>query len=45
MVYPVTASAPLFTVLFTFLLLKGKESLTWRIALGAVAIVAGVIAL
>jgi drug/metabolite transporter (DMT)-like permease len=44
-VYPVTASAPLFTVLVTFLLLKGKESLTWRIALGAVAIVVGVVAL
>ena len=44
-VYPVTASAPLFTLLFTFLLLRGKESLTWRIVLGAVAIVAGVVAL
>ncbi len=44
-VYPVTASAPLFTLLFTFLLLRGKESLTWRIVLGVVAIVAGVVAL
>lgn len=44
-VYPVTASAPLFTLAFTALLLKGTESLTWRIVLGAVAIVAGVVAL
>lgn len=44
-VYPVTASAPLFTLLFTFFVLKGKETLTWRIVLGAVAIVAGVVAL
>jgi drug/metabolite transporter (DMT)-like permease len=44
-VYPVTASAPLFTLFFTFFLLKGKESLNWRIVAGAVAIVAGVIAL
>jgi len=44
-VYPVTSSAPLFTLFFTFFLLKGKERLTPRIVLGAVAIVAGVIAL
>lgn len=44
-VYPVTASAPLFTLGFTALLLRGKERLTWRIALGAVAVVLGVIAL
>ncbi len=45
MVYPVTASAPLFTILFTAILLRGKETLNWRIVLGAVAVVAGVIAL
>jgi drug/metabolite transporter (DMT)-like permease len=44
-VYPVTASAPLFTLGFTALLLRGTEALTWRIVAGAVAVVAGVIAL
>ncbi len=44
-VYPVTASAPLFAILFTAILLRGKETLNWRIVLGAVAVVAGVIAL
>ena len=44
-VYPVTSSAPLFTILFTAILLKGRETLTWRIVVGAVAVVAGVIAL
>jgi DME family drug/metabolite transporter len=42
-VYPVTASAPLFTLVFTALLLRGVERLTWRIVLGAIAVVAGVI--
>jgi drug/metabolite transporter (DMT)-like permease len=41
----VTASAPIFTLIFTWLLLRGKERLTWRIVLGAVFIVAGVIVL
>lgn len=44
-VYPVTASAPLFTLAFTAILLRGKEQLTWRIVLGAVAVVLGVVAL
>lgn len=44
-VYPVTASAPLFTLAFTALLLKDQETLNWRIVLGALAVVAGVIAL
>lgn len=44
-VYPVTASAPLFTLGFTALLLRGQEALGPRIVLGAVAVVAGVIAL
>ena len=44
-VYPVTASAPLFTLLFTWMFLKGTERLTWRIILGAVFIVAGVVVL
>ena len=44
-VYPVTASAPLFTLLFTWMFLKGTERLTWRIILGAIFIVAGVVIL
>jgi drug/metabolite transporter (DMT)-like permease len=44
-VYPVTSSAPLFTLGFTALLLRGHERLTWRVVLGAGAVVAGVIAL
>jgi drug/metabolite transporter (DMT)-like permease len=42
-VYPLVASAPLFTLVFTALLLKGVELLNWRIVLGAVAVVVGVI--
>jgi drug/metabolite transporter (DMT)-like permease len=42
-VYPVTSSAPLFTLAFTALLLRGVETLTWRIVLGAMAVVGGVI--
>jgi drug/metabolite transporter (DMT)-like permease len=42
-VYPVTSAAPLFTLAFTAILLRGVEQLTWRIVLGAVAVVAGVI--
>jgi drug/metabolite transporter (DMT)-like permease len=44
-VYPVTSSTPLFTILFTGIFLRGRETLTWRIVVGAVAVVAGVIAL
>jgi drug/metabolite transporter (DMT)-like permease len=44
-VYPVTASAPIFTLGFTALLLRGQEQLTWRIVLGVVLVVIGVIAL
>jgi DME family drug/metabolite transporter len=44
-VYPVTASAPIFTLGFTWLLLKGKERLTWRIVVGACLVVAGVVVL
>jgi drug/metabolite transporter (DMT)-like permease len=42
-VYPLVASAPLFTLAFTALLLKGVELLTWRIVLGAAAVVLGVV--
>jgi DME family drug/metabolite transporter len=44
-VYPVTSTAPLFTLLFTALMLRKTERLTWRIVVGAVAITAGVIVL
>lgn len=42
-VYPVTSTAPLFTLAFTSLLLRGVEQLTWRIVMGAMAVVGGVI--
>ncbi len=42
-VYPVTSSAPVFTLAFTRLMLRGSEELTWRIALGVIAVTAGVI--
>jgi drug/metabolite transporter (DMT)-like permease len=42
-VYPLVASAPLFTLVFTALLLKGVELLNWRIVLGVVLTVFGVI--
>lgn len=44
-VYPVTATAPLFTLLFTALMLRKTERLTWRIVVGVCAITAGVIVL
>ncbi|MEA2622500.1 MAG: drug/metabolite transporter, family [Chloroflexota bacterium] len=44
-VYPVTSSAPLFTVAFTALMLRGLEVITWRIVVGVLLVVGGVIAL
>ena len=44
-VYPVTASAPLFTLAFTVILLRGTERLTVQIVAGAALVVLGVIAL
>jgi drug/metabolite transporter (DMT)-like permease len=44
-VYPVTSSAPIFTLAFTALLLRGQETVTWRIVLGVALVVIGVIAL
>jgi DME family drug/metabolite transporter len=41
-VYPVVSTAPLITLGFTAVLLRGKEELTARIAVGVVAVVAGV---
>jgi drug/metabolite transporter (DMT)-like permease len=43
LVYPLVASAPLLTLVFTALLLKGVELLNWRIVVGAAAVVFGVI--
>ena len=42
-VYPVTASAPLFTLAFTAILLRGRERLTWRIAAGIALVFGGVL--
>ncbi len=42
-VYPVTSAAPLFTLIFTGLLLRNIESLTARIVAGALAVVGGVV--
>ena len=42
-VYPLVASAPLFTLVFTAVMLRGVELLNWRVVLGMVAVVLGVI--
>jgi drug/metabolite transporter (DMT)-like permease len=44
-VYPVTSSAPIFTLGFTALFLRGHEQVTLRLAVGVVLVVLGVIAL
>jgi drug/metabolite transporter (DMT)-like permease len=44
-IYPVTSTAPLFTLGFTALLLRGQEPVTWRTVAGVVLVVLGVIAL
>ena len=44
-VYPVTASTPLFTLVFAGIFLRSLETITWRIIVGAIAVVFGVIAL
>ena len=43
LVYTITASAPLFTILFTWLFLRGVERITPQLLVGAVAVVAGVV--
>ena len=45
LVYPITSTAPLFTLVFAWLFLRGTEALTWRLALGVVAVTGGVIVL
>jgi drug/metabolite transporter (DMT)-like permease len=42
-VYPLTSSAPLFTVGFTAVMLRGVEQITARLILGTVLVVAGVV--
>ncbi|HEV8534423.1 MAG TPA: DMT family transporter [Candidatus Limnocylindria bacterium] len=44
-VYPITSTAPLFTLAFAWLFLRGTEAMTWRLALGVVAVTGGVIVL
>lgn len=44
-VYPITSTAPLFTLAFTWLFLRGTDAVTWRLALGVVVVTAGVVAL
>jgi drug/metabolite transporter (DMT)-like permease len=44
-VYPVTSAAPLFTLLFTALLLRKTERIRWPTVVGACVIVVGVIQL
>ncbi len=43
LVYSLTASAPLFTLLFTAIFLRGVERITPQLVLGCVLVVAGVI--
>jgi uncharacterized membrane protein len=42
LVYTITASAPLFTLTFTAVLLRGVEEINLRLILGSMAVVAGV---
>lgn len=44
-VYPITSTAPLFTLAFTWLLLRGTDAVTWRLALGVIVVTAGVVVL
>jgi len=45
LVYSLTGSAPLFTLLFTAIFLRGLERVTPQLVLGSIAVVAGVILL
>jgi drug/metabolite transporter (DMT)-like permease len=42
-VAPISATYPLVTVILVRLFLRGHEEVNWRIALGAVLVVAGVV--
>lgn len=41
-VYPITAAAPIVTLAASYLLFRSAEHLTWRVALGILAVVGGV---
>jgi drug/metabolite transporter (DMT)-like permease len=43
LVYPLSTSAPLFTVIFSAIFLRGIEQITPRLLLGALAVVLGVV--
>lgn len=43
LVYTLTAAAPLFTILFTWVFLRGVEAVTPQLIAGSVAVVAGVV--
>ncbi|HEV8470311.1 MAG TPA: DMT family transporter [Candidatus Limnocylindria bacterium] len=45
LVYPVTSTAPIFTLAFAWLFLRGTEAVTWRLAVGVFAVTAGVLVL
>lgn len=45
LVYTISASAPLFTIALTVLVLRGVEEINLRLVLGSLAVVGGVIAL
>ena len=41
-VYPITAAAPIVTLAGSYVLFRSAEQLTWRVALGILAVVVGV---
>jgi drug/metabolite transporter (DMT)-like permease len=45
LVYPITSTAPIFTLAFAWMFLRGTEAVTWRLALGVLAVTGGVIVL
>jgi drug/metabolite transporter (DMT)-like permease len=44
-VYPITAAAPIVTLAASYVLFRSAEHLTWRVALGILAVVGGVVVL
>jgi drug/metabolite transporter (DMT)-like permease len=43
LVYTLTASAPLVTLVIAAVALRGIETITWRLVIGTIAVIAGVI--
>jgi drug/metabolite transporter (DMT)-like permease len=41
-VYPITAAAPIVTLVCSYVLFRSGEHLTWRVTLGILAVVLGV---